>query len=277
MNERIESALLESPRLYRAPVIRSKPKRIDREGGDYGAGLIRDAAVLTSGEALGWESWIDDVMLQQTADAINATSKGVKARFAHPSESSDGIGKMLGRWQNARVAGEVVRADLHFLEAAHKAPDGDLADYVMDLAEEDAESFGASIAFDPDLGEEARFTDTNLDKNGVFQSPDKRNTNNYRHVRLAYLVAADVVDSPAANPEGLFHQGHEFLGELEPYMEFALGIRPDVPDGLMFGVDPKRARGYVARFLAAHGLRLERVPGWREKARARELVIERES
>ena len=277
MNEKTQNALLEPSRLFRAPVVRSKARRIDREGGRYGAGLIRDAAVITRGEAAGHGMWIDTEMLGQTADAINAFEKGAKARFAHPSESGDGIGKALGRWSGARVDVDTVRADLHLYSAARGAPDGDLAGYIMDLAEEDSESFGASIAFDPDLGEESRFFDANMDKDGKFRSPDQDNANNYPHARLATLAAVDVVDSPAANPDGLFHQGHEFLTDLEPHMEYALGLRPDAPDGTMFGCDPSRVRGYVARFLAAHSLRLERAPGWRERARARELRIERET
>src|SRR5580698_1939845 len=72
-------------------------KAVDRTGGDYGAGIIRGFAVVSRGEALGHDVWLDDVFLSQVANAINSSRSGRKSRFTHPSLSSDGLGKFLGR------------------------------------------------------------------------------------------------------------------------------------------------------------------------------------
>ena len=163
--------------------------------------------MITRGEALGHDLWIDASFLEDVRDEINAG--GIKARFTHPGLSSDGIGTKLGRFYDAEIIGDQVYADLHFQEAATKTPDGDLADYVMTLAEETPEDFGLSIVFEHDVQDMERLTDENT-VNGRFISPDEDNKNNYEHARLAALRAADVVDTPAANPDGLFQRGQDF-------------------------------------------------------------------
>lgn len=228
---------------------------VDREGGDYGAGLIRGAAVITRGEARGHEMWIDREMLQQVHDALAAAGDtGVKARFTHPGLSSDGLGTYLGRWKNSRLDGDVVRADLHLARSAHETPDGDLATYVMDLAEEDPAAFGTSIVFrhDRDAEEQHRATHT---KNGRFYSPDERNTEHYPHARLRELRAVDAVDSPAANPSGLFHR-QDFIAEAEAVTAYSLGLTTQRPELATLSVDPDRAAGFVRHFLDRHNLKI---------------------
>lgn len=235
---------------------------VEREGGDYGSGLIRGAAVITRGEALGHDMWIDAVMLAQVEDAVNANPKGSKSRFAHPGMSGDGLGKALGRFKDGRTDGDIVRADLHLYDTAHKTPDGDLAEYIMGLAVEDAEAFGTSISFEPDFGEEDRFYAENEDKDGQFHSPDPLNEKNLPHARLAYLEAVDIVDSPAANPGGLFHRGHEFILEADALFEYTLGLREQFDElgNIGLGVAPERLRDYVARFMQGRGLYIARRP-----------------
>jgi hypothetical protein len=88
-------------------------------------------------------------------DLGNANPKGLKSRFTHPDMSNDGLGKHLGRARNFRMDSAIdartgkrvnaVRADLHFAETAFKTPSGDLASYVMDLAEEDPDALSSSV------------------------------------------------------------------------------------------------------------------------------------
>lgn len=242
--------------------------RIDRTGGDKGAGLIRGFAVCTVGEALGHDHWCDLVFLNQIAERGNAMANGLKARFTHPGLSSDGLGSFLGRAKNFAVEGEVVRADLHFDESAHSAPDGDLADYAMMLAESDPEAFGSSIVFQHDWtaeddfklanGGEWKEVDDGYETWKVivgFQSPDSRNVNHYSHCRLAELRAVDVVDEPAANPDGLFHIPSDTLSQASAFMAYALGMTSEKPQGeLAAQINPERARGFAARFLNERGL-----------------------
>jgi len=235
---------------------------IDRDGGDYGAGLLLGVAVVSRGEAVGHGEWIDGEFLGQTAQAINASPAGTKSRFTHPELSADGMGKQLGRIKNGRVDGDVVRADLHVLPAAHEAPDGDLAGYVMDLGEQDPAAFGTSIVYEPDRKAETEFAMNHgavIGENGYyddsdFQSPDPLNTANLPHVRLAKLFADDVVDEPAANPAGLFHRQGDLLAEADALLSYSLGLSGDRPTIAALGADPDRVAGFVARFLDSHNL-----------------------
>lgn len=82
---------------------------------------------------------------------------GLKSRFAHPGESSDGLGKYLGRARTPRLdtatverAGErvqvsCVRADLHLDPSAFRTPSGNLGQYVLDLAESDPAAISSSL------------------------------------------------------------------------------------------------------------------------------------
>lgn len=86
------------------------------------------------------------------------SSSGLKSRFAHPNESSDGLGKFLGRahrpWLGkARVQRggkmvevDAVRADLHLDESAFTVnPNGNLGEYLLTLAENDSDALSSSL------------------------------------------------------------------------------------------------------------------------------------
>ena len=86
---------------------------------------------------------------------------GLKSRFAHPTESDDGIGKLLGRIKHPFVSkmekngGEiaVARGDLHFNPTALEEPVGGgrpLGDYVMALCESDPDVMASSLVIEPD-------------------------------------------------------------------------------------------------------------------------------
>lgn len=264
-------AKLDSPSKYdRAPVAKGLcsrfasgedgqseeiPSKIDPAGGMYGAGLISGASIITSGEALGHGSWIDGVMLQQVADSINSSGgQGTKVRFAHPSLSGDGMGTFLGRAKNAFVVGDRVLSDIHLAAVASSSPDGDLAQYVLDLASEDPAAFGVSISFSHDWDSEDAF-ESQYTSDGVFKSPDPRNEGNLSHARLKRLYAADVVDEPAANPSGLFHANSPdemFVGE--QLLDFLSGRSETAPAAL--GVHPDRIKGLVDRYCERHGVTL---------------------
>lgn len=250
------------PSLMRGPIARGQVS-VHLAGGDAGAGLIRGAAVITRGEALGHDIWIDHTMLQQVRDAIQAAGqRGIKARFTHPGLSADGLGTFLGRFKNGYIDGDVVRAELHFGESAHDTPDGDLAEYVMALAAEDPTAFGNSIVFRHDLQAEQDFEATHQQEvsdaagaRKVFRSPDERNTDHLPHARLKQLRAIDCVDQPAANPGGFFH-ATDVAHEADELLAYACGLSARRPDLAMFDLDPDRVRGFVARFLDRAGLQL---------------------
>ena len=240
---------------------------VDTRGGDQEAGIIRGMAIITRGEALGHFGWIDAVFLRQVHDAIKSHPNGIKARFTHPGLSGDGLGKYTGRVVNPSIDGDVVRGDLHFSPTAHETPDGDLARYLMDLAADDPEAFGNSIAFDFDGDAERDFEQQHgggeqEDEKGNrywgnFESPDPRNVSNLPHFRLGKLHAVDAVDDPAANPSGLFHRGDQVALEAEKLAAYALGLSTDAPALVALETaDPDRVRGFIQRFLARHALAL---------------------
>ena len=82
------------------------------------------------------------------------------------------------------------------------------------------------------------------------------NRNNYPHARLQQLRAADVVDSPAANPDGLFHREQQVAQDAERLFEFAFGLSDERPTLQALSVDGDRIRAAVSRFLSRHNLNL---------------------
>lgn len=227
------------------------------DGGDSGAGLIQRFSVITRGEALGHEIFIDKNFLQQTADAINeAGNSGIKSRFSHPDMSGDGLGRFLGRVKSGVVAGNKVIADLHISELAHSTPEGDLGQFVMDMAEKEPDMFGTSIVFRRDTLAEESFRVDNTDKRGQFQSPDSQNPDNLFHARLAELRADDVVDEPAANPEGMFHRGGSVVGDASAMLDYAFGLIDELPELSHFDMDPDRVVGFLSRYLDRRGMRI---------------------
>lgn len=247
-------AITDEPTRLRASATGGDAK-VSREGGDFKAGMIAGLSAVTRGEALGHDLWLDRRFLDQVREAGNAKPEGYKARFAHPGMSGDGIGSALGRLKNFRRRGDRVLADLHFLESAHATPDGDLAEYVMTLAEEAPDMFGASIVFAIDEADMTKFSMANSDDHGHFTSPDEDNAANYPHARLAQFFGADVVDEPAANPDGLFSStGNEMVRGYESILRFALGLDENEPKAQAGLPHPQRIKAFLSSFLTREGL-----------------------
>lgn len=159
---------------------------------DLKAEVIRGAKVIQAGDTNDDRPiTIDAETLAQVVEYGNRPNRGIKARFTHPSMSDDGLGRFLGRWEDFRVDGDAVLADLHISPTAHETPDGDIADYVLALAAEDPEAFGVSIVAGPDQEAMQKLREGLEDGARV-------------PLRLAKLRAADIVDEPAATRGGLF-------------------------------------------------------------------------
>lgn len=162
------------PGQFRTSALRSPPGRVDRE-----RKVIHGAKLMQLGPLNDNRPWtVDNETLQMALGFVQEPARGLKARWTHPNLSGDGLGKYLGRWQGARISGGALLADLHLAESAFNTPRGDLGTYVMDLAEEDPDAFGVSLA-------------TRLD--------DVMSEDNYEGpLRLVGVRAGDVVDDPAA-------------------------------------------------------------------------------
>ena len=223
-------------------------------GGRFGAGWIRQAAIVTRGEALGHELWIDAAFLASVVDAINSTPTGCKSRWSHPNYCHDGLGRAVGRVTDAFLDGDTVRADLHFLDAATRAPEGDLPAYLLDLAEEDPNLFGVSISFRPDTEAETAFLAANS-TTGRFVSPDAENANQLPHARLSKLHAADIVDEPAANPAGLF-SADQHAKQWPALVAWITGQTDQRPATHLPGIDLSRARTFWRHWTNLNNLTL---------------------
>jgi hypothetical protein len=162
--------------------------RIDAE-----AGVILGVAVITEGPALGHFDWSADEPLPLYADAdtlkgvmacASEYEGGLKVKFNHGS----GVGDIVGRLNNFRIDGKVLRADFHALSTApHRA-------YLFEIAATIPDSFGLSVSFS---GNPARGTDRAF-------------------ARCTEIYSADFVDEPAANPNGLFHRGDRLPAAVAP-------------------------------------------------------------
>jgi hypothetical protein len=246
-------------------------EKADRTGGVFGAGVLNRVSLCTRGEALGHGFWVDGVMLQQIADLANAMQR-LKCRFTHPDWCADGTGKYLGRSTGPFVVegDQVFAKALNFANSAHSAPDGDLAGYTMDLSDEDPAAFGLSIVFRHDWNAEDEFYDANIqdvelsDDSGKvtetrrqFVSPDPLNVDNLPHARILELYAADVVDDPAANPNGMFHRSNPAANEGREVLNFILGRSTEAPKLSALGIVPERMKAFVSQFMATEGLSLQ--------------------
>jgi len=157
-------------------------------GVDRNRNAIMGVTVVQLGDVRDDRPWtVDDDTLARVVELGNQPNRGIKSRFAHPSMSDDGLGRHLGRLQAFRRDGKRVRADLLFDDTAFATPDGDLATYLMDLADSDPEAFAMSMAIKVD--EEAMFT-----SEGELQAGP---------LRIDRLRAVDVVGEGAAT-DGLF-------------------------------------------------------------------------
>lgn len=116
------------------------PAKVDRE-----AGIIYGRVVAELGTFKDRRGKFDSGSLSRIVELMAANPNGTKSRFTHPTLSADGLGKFLGRDKSPRLDGPRVRADLHLDASAYKTPSGDLASYVMDLAESDPGAFGSSL------------------------------------------------------------------------------------------------------------------------------------
>jgi hypothetical protein len=144
-----------APQFLRASVV-GRPVGVDRE-----AKVLRGYVVAQEGPFKSdGRGEFNEKALREIVKLGNASNGGLKSRFTHPDMSSDGLGKFLGRSNNfslgtamdARTGKTVkaVRGDLRFDPSAHDTPHGDLAGYVMKLAESDPEALSSSLVLKVD-------------------------------------------------------------------------------------------------------------------------------
>lgn len=134
--------------------------------------IIEGVSIISVGEAKGHGLFVDEITLQEVKSCAESYAGGVKVNLDHGA----GIKDIVGFCDNFRIIGKKLVADLNLLETAEKRA------YVLEIAERMPDTFGISIAF-----------------SGPMREKDGRS-----FASCTELYSADLVQTPAANPTGLF-------------------------------------------------------------------------
>jgi len=134
--------------------------------------IIAGVSVITVGEARGHGMQIDQRTLEEVKAAAETYAGGLKVKTDHYT----GFNEIVGALKNFTIDGDQLRADLYLLK------NHDATARILEMAELMPDTFGLSISFS---GEHLEDGDI------VF-------------ARCSEIYSADLVDTPAANPTGLF-------------------------------------------------------------------------
>ena len=178
---------------------------------DEAAGTLNKVIVAQVGKVKSYFEQIDAITLAQIEKLGNEKENGIKARFGHPNMCSSSFGTYIGRFKNFKVDGDKVFGDLHLDEVCKESPSGNLYAYILKMAKNNPDMFGASIAFIPG---EPVITD-----------------DEYPATRIEDLLATDLVDDPAATNslfavDSFSYQATRFLDE-NPAIAWLIAKKPD--------------------------------------------------
>lgn len=191
----------------------------------------------------------NEASLNRILNLMKAEPEGLKSRFAHPTLSSDGLGKFLGRAKDGFLGTAVtpkgetvpaVRADLYLSPSAFKTPSGDLGGYVMDLAESDSGALSSSLALKTEKLEQ-------LDGKGhpILSKDGDPLPPVWMPVELH---ATDIVDTGAA-VDGLLSSGGPMEGLPDEIVRRASQLLDTQFGGQSREVVEKRCMDYLNRYL----------------------------
>ena len=144
-----------------------KSERIDRE-----SGVIFGVSVITTGLAKTHDKVVDAKTLRTVKDSAESYPGGLKVKMGHGTDAKDIVGVL----QNFRIDGSQLRADLHLLKSSQ------WFSQIAEMAETIPDLFGLSISFSCEIEE----------------------VDGLKCARCVEIYSADIVDTPAANANGLF-------------------------------------------------------------------------
>ena len=147
---------------------------------------------------------INDIFLDDLVKEGNLPGQGILANYGH---NWDNLGRRLGRMSNFVKRDGKVYADLRIFKAADKTPQlGNLGDYVLDMAAEDAETMAFSLKFNYEYlyqldskGQEYKvyyYKGDGISNDMEWVSPDA--TLGAVYFKLSTLDYVDLVDEGAA-------------------------------------------------------------------------------
>lgn len=244
------AALSAAPSLMHATLRATLPMGGSNVQVDEAAGIIRGAAVMKIGPALGHGFTIDATTIKQVESLGNASPGGIKIRFRHPQITPEGLlpddlGDVIGYVNNLRIDGDTVRGDVHLEDYAAVLPGlGDVRTYLLRRAKSRPETFGLScvIGFETEV-----VTDSDGNPASLV-------------ARVHELAAIDVVGQGAATPNGLLAQKPEPIPETVTPAVGASPKAPETPSKPVAAVSATLKKGPIMdpkmkNFLAAnHGL-----------------------
>jgi len=170
--------------------------------------VITGISICTEGYAKGHYHWIDRKFIDDLVKLGNL-SKGVRCRIGHPNWDDDKMTAFVGEIINfrAELRDGTYRAigDLVISPSAALSPSGNLKDWVLSIAEHDSIYFGMSIVFivgywyyktksGSIVADYSDLEDIEVDDNGQPKY----------YITIKQLLAADIVDEPAANDNGFY-------------------------------------------------------------------------
>jgi len=149
--------------------------RIEPGQFDAKTGVFSGVSIITEGVAKGHGMLIDGTTISQVLDAAQRFSNGVKVKADHWSGVAQIIGKLTGMQIDTSATPAKLRGDLTLLQSLSDR------DYYAEILTTFADAIGLSISC---MG--SRETIDGLD-----------------YLRVSELLSVDLVDDPAANPDGL--------------------------------------------------------------------------
>jgi hypothetical protein len=149
--------------------------------------VIEAVSIISVGEAKGHGLYVDAQTLREVKACAETYAGGVKVNLDHGA----GIKDIIGFVDNFRIVGEKLLGDLNLLQNADRRA------YVLEIAEKLPDTFGISIAF----------------------SGPVRDIGGKSFASCEELYSADLVQTPAANPTGLFSFEARSVDKISKQME----------------------------------------------------------
>lgn len=151
--------------------------------------VIEAVSIISVGEAKGHGLYVDAQTLREVKACAETYAGGVKVNLNHGA----GITEIIGFVDNFRIVGEKLLGDLNLLQNADRRA------YILEISEKIPDTFGISIAF----------------------SGPVRDIGGKRFASCEELYSADLVQTPAANPTGLFSFEAKSVDKISKQMQDA--------------------------------------------------------
>lgn len=166
--------------------------------------VVTGVSICTEGYAKGHWEWIDSQFIDDLVAMGNDAASGIRCRVGHPTWIDNKMTEYVGTFANFRseTRNGTYRAvaDLTISPSAAVSPSGNLEDWVLAISAHDPLLFGVSIVFRPGIWfykSKSGGIVADYDDLKDVEVDDKGSAKLF--VTIKELLAADIVDEPAAN------------------------------------------------------------------------------